>query len=301
MGGLVLPDRERIELIKRTVAKDTTDDELKLFLHVCDRAGLDPLARQIYCIKRWDNRLKSKVMSIQVSIDGMRSIASDTGEMAGQRGPYWCGTEGLWDEVWLGDEPPKAAKVVVLRGAGDEYTGIAHWSSYKQLDGNGNLSPMWSKMPAEMLAKCAEAQALRRAFPRALSGLYSTDEMAQADRDYALSGSVSDSERPRDGIPTLPPPRPSGGHSGGNAAMLGAVGEPEVEPEEENDMMRRHILTKLNDFSADEVTTLASNALSAGLRNPDEASFSVRDGNGWLALMRGVRHASERKAQGSPG
>jgi phage recombination protein Bet len=167
---------EQIELIKRTIAKDATHDELSLFVNQCKRTGLDPFTRQIYFIKGHDGKV-----NIQASIDGFRLVAERSGNYEGQTAPLWCGLDGVWKDVWLKHEPPAACKVgVYKKGFREPLIAIAIFNEYAQRKKDGSLSYMWNKMPALMIAKVAEALALRKAFPNDLSGVYSSEEMEQA-------------------------------------------------------------------------------------------------------------------------
>lgn len=158
--------------------------ELAILLHHCQRTGLDPWARQIYLITRQDRQRGTRA-TVQVSIDGMRLVADrvdrQTGGHHGYEETLWCGLDGQWRDVWLAgaDEPPAAAKVTVVRD-GHRIPVVAHMREYMPHTAAGAPAGLWRGKPALMLAKCAEALALRRAYPQDLSGLYTADEMAQS-------------------------------------------------------------------------------------------------------------------------
>lgn len=163
-------NEQQVELIKKTVAKGCTNDELALFMYTCKRTGLDPLIRQIYAVKRGG---ASNQMTIQTGIDGYRLIAERTGR-------YVPGRESTFIEK---DGKIISATAYVKKLVNNEWHEVAataYFDEYAPIF-NGQLGAMWKKMGHVMISKCAEALVLRRAFPAEISGLYTSEEMAQAE------------------------------------------------------------------------------------------------------------------------
>lgn len=176
---------EQSAVLRQSGIKDSvTNAELASFLHLCQRTGLDPFSRQIYLIGRWNKKEGREVYTPQTGIDGYRVIAQrvngQNGGTYGYEDVLWCDMNGQWRDVWLQQGAPAAAKVTVIRN-GQRFSAVALFSEYVQTFNDGNPKGLWANMPAGQLAKCAEALALRKAFPQDLSGVYTDEEMAQAD------------------------------------------------------------------------------------------------------------------------
>lgn len=164
-------NQTELALVKSTVAKGATDEELRLFLYDCQRRGVHPLDKLLHFTVRTSKDGTRRYTPI-TSIDFMRMQAADEG----------CA--GIDDAIFQGDvkSPEFAATVTVYKVVGGircPFTGTARWPEYYA------GTSMWDKMPHTMLGKCAEALALRKAFPRKLGGLYTREEMDQAGLDEA--------------------------------------------------------------------------------------------------------------------
>lgn len=166
-------EAEKVELIKDTIARGASDDELMLFLHLAQRSGLDPFSRQIYLIERRqqiDGQWKT-TRQPQTGIDGLRLIADRTDRYAPGREPTYT-----YDAVG-GLLTATAYVKKWVRGEWHEIAATAHYDEYVGRTSKGEVTKMWADKPHIMLAKCAEALALRRAFPAEMSGLYTADEI----------------------------------------------------------------------------------------------------------------------------
>lgn len=172
-----------------------TDGDLKVYFHQCKRTGLDPFTGQIHMIGRNSKNFQTgqyeTKYTIQTGIDGFRLIGRRAADQAGQTismdQPEWLAEDGTWRPAWSNKWGlPIAARVTIYRN-GQPFTAVGMFDEYAQKTRNGNLTSMWQQRPAGQLAKCTEALAWRMAFPQDLAGLYTAEEMSQADNaDTAL-------------------------------------------------------------------------------------------------------------------
>jgi phage recombination protein Bet len=183
-GQVEWTDAQRAALVQLGL-DEAPEGDLAVFLHQCQRTGLDPFLRQIYLIGRWDHEARRKKYTIQTGIDGFRVNAERTGLYGGQTNPQWCGEDGIWRDVWASEKPLVAARVGIIRKGWDTPAyGIAHFTEYAGVAKEGHLTRMWKTMPANQLAKCAEALGFRKAFPERLSGVYTADELEHLDNPH---------------------------------------------------------------------------------------------------------------------
>jgi len=188
-------DSNQMAALRSLGVTNASNEDVALFFHQAARTGLDPFARQIYLINRGGKQ------TIQVGIDGFRLIRDRKGTYQGHD-EEWCGPDGTWKDVWLDPKlPPAAARVsVYVKGYQRPVVGIALWSEYAQVGRDGKPQSVWASKPALMLAKCAEALALRKAYPQDLSGLYTSDELPEAEQDadgvHVVTTMQADSRKP---------------------------------------------------------------------------------------------------------
>lgn len=185
-------DEHQLAILRQLGVEDAPQGDLDLFFHYCRTTGLDPFRKQIYMIGRntklteWvpvdpsepDGR-KRKVerwvtkYTIQTGIDGYRRNGREAAKILGDTlrfdGPYWCGEDGQWREVWPAKEAPTAAKFVIFRN-GEPFSAIAHYDEFVQTnniyDGEGQNrkivgqepNSMWAKMPRNQIAKCFDPE-----------------------------------------------------------------------------------------------------------------------------------------------
>lgn len=174
--GTRFSDEQR-RLILDTCCGGAPAHEAEALIAIAEARGLNPVLGECYFVKRYDSQAKRDKWSVQASIDSLRIKAEQTGLYAGQDEPtFEYDAEGnvalarvkVWRKDW---ERPAV--------------GVARWEEYVQLTREQKPTKFWAQMPHNQLAKCAEALALRKAFPAVLAKIYVAEEMDQADNEVA--------------------------------------------------------------------------------------------------------------------
>jgi hypothetical protein len=194
--------QDEIALLKRTVAKGTSDDEFAMFLWVCRNHQVDPVVGEVYCIMRWDSKRDvvgqdennrpiyqgGMKMTIQMGIGGLRGLA------ARKHKDYGSTDDPVWTfgdrKTPAGKKIPDSVSVAVWKkGAQRPTKATIFWDEFapRTLQTEPFKHDFWNHSPANQLAKCCEAQALRKSYPD-LNNIYIPEEMARRDEDYTLGG-----------------------------------------------------------------------------------------------------------------
>lgn len=185
-------DKQKAALVAMGVSDKVTRAELAVFFHQCRNLRLDPFSKQIYLIHR---RAKEgdrwvEKPTTQIGIDGFRVIRDRICEERGLSVSYedttWVDDQGQGYDVWLWDEPPTACKFAVLVDDGKRvrrFPSRLRFNEYAQRNKEKELVGRWRDGHSHQIEKCAEADALRKAFPNDLSGVILEDAAPLDDPD----------------------------------------------------------------------------------------------------------------------
>lgn len=217
VGNAALFDPNMLALIKRTVAKDTNNDEFDVFIATCRALQLDPLRKQAFAFVYNKGDAEKRQLTIVTAIAGLRAIADRTGNYR----PDEEAPELHYDERLVSPSNPLGLLKAVVRvfkwshGTWHKVTAEAYWDEYAPIkepedafewaetgefwpnrDGTpgnkpkkrkvrkeGNFEPVldtsgrWGKNPRGMLPKCAEALALRKGWPDDLANVFAEEEI----------------------------------------------------------------------------------------------------------------------------
>ena len=179
-------NEHQVNLVKNLCAKDSTPEEFELFMTICKKSRLDPFKKEIYFVKFSTKR--GPQMVIITGIDGFRSMAArDHKDFGGTSAAVFTWFEPIQKTPIAQKRIPETATVTAFRKGGVATTATAYWEEFAPADMGADRSDFWRRMPKVMLEKCAEARALRKAFP-SLGNIFTHEEMDQRMQDYTEEG-----------------------------------------------------------------------------------------------------------------
>ncbi|HUC63307.1 MAG TPA: recombinase RecT, partial [Alphaproteobacteria bacterium] len=178
--------------------KNASNADRAVFLHQCQRTGLDPFAKQIMMIERREKQGDTWVSkwTIQTGIEGWRTIRDRAERREGVRGVLsrftYYDHEGTEHKVWVQQRPPIAVEVTYTvrdrNGVETPYTSVLRYDEYvqtKKVTQNGAEIAIpiaqWATKGVHMTEKCTEADVYRKTFPQDYAGIELTDAMPPAE------------------------------------------------------------------------------------------------------------------------
>lgn len=173
MSAIVKLDDQNVvfNALKNSLYVGASNDSIAMVLNYCKAAGLDPMQKPVHIVPIWDNKTRLMRDVVMPGIGLYRTQAARTGLYAGMSEPEF-GDDKIEALSGVSITFPAWCRVTVYRlvnGAPVGFTAKEFWKENYAIKGgqDKSLAPnaMWTKRPYAQLAKCAEAQALRKAFP----------------------------------------------------------------------------------------------------------------------------------------
>lgn len=138
---------------------NVTDQEIMMFLKLCEYQKLNPFLREVYLIK-----YGTEAATMVTGKETFLKRANRNPDYRGHKVGISADGATAWAEVYKKDyEIPIRCEVDYA-----EYVGRKR---------DGTITRMWMEKPRTMLKKIALVQALREAFPEDFGGLYSQEEI----------------------------------------------------------------------------------------------------------------------------
>jgi len=191
-------DAQLVEILGASLYPGASANSLNLVLSYCRAANLDPMQKPVHIVPMWDGKMKQMRDVVMPGVGLYRTQAARTNQFAGMSEPEF----GPAVSEQLGGvtiEYPQWCRVTVKRqlvsGAMAEFTAVEFWKENYAVKGGADKSiapnTMWAKRPRGQIAKCAEAQALRKAFPEAIGAQPTAEEMEGKSLDEPVIEGVS--------------------------------------------------------------------------------------------------------------
>lgn len=182
-GALALPEPELMRVLQSSLYPGAAQESIKMVLGYCKAAGLDPMQKPVHIVPMWDGKARQMRDVVMPGVNLYRIQAARSGECAGVTEPEF-GPDVTENIGGVQITYPQWCRVTVSRrlptGEIVGFTAREFWKENYAVKGGQEKSiapnAMWTKRPYGQIAKCAEAQALRKAFPE-IASQPTADEM----------------------------------------------------------------------------------------------------------------------------
>jgi len=171
--------------LKNSLYTGARDESILMVLDYCKAGNVDPLQKPVHIVpisvKNTQTGKYEFKDTIMAGIGLYRIQAARSNQYAGVSEPEYGAliTANLGGINFTYPEWCKVTVRKIVHGSIVEFSAKEYWIENYATSGRDSLAPntMWKKRPYGQIAKCAEAQALRKAFPEIVSQQTTAEEM----------------------------------------------------------------------------------------------------------------------------